>query len=166
MTTTEKLGRLEAVVDGDAQRRTVVLRGRLDESAALSARATAWAAPEVTVDTGEVAFINSIGVREWMRLLRGLDDAGARVKLVRCAEVIIEQINMIDDARGNAEVVSFHAPYQCTGCGLETSALLVVADHLDQLRAMEAPPIACPDCKQAMELYEVPEKFFTFLVDG
>lgn len=166
MSTTEKLGRLEAVVDGDAQARTIRLVGRLDESAALSARAAAWAAPSVTLDTAEVAFINSIGVREWMRLLRGLADAGAQVQLVRCAEVIIEQINMIDDARGNAEVVSFHAPYQCTGCGLETSTLLVVADHLPSLRKMEAPAIACPDCRQAMELYEVPEKFFTFLLDS
>jgi len=164
--TTEKLGRLEAVVDGTTQARTIVLRGRLDETAALSARAAAWAAPAVTLDTGEVTFINSIGVREWMRLLRGLADAGAKVKLVRCAEVIIEQINMIDDARGNAEVVSFHAPYQCTGCGLETSSLLVVADHLASLQRMEAPALACPDCQQAMELYEVPEKFFTFLLDA
>lgn len=163
--TTEKLGRLEAVVDGDGQRRTITLRGRLDESAALSARAAAWAAPDVTIDTGEVAFINSIGVREWMRLLRGLMDAGAKIALVRCAEVIIEQINMIDDAKAGAEVLSFHAPYQCTGCGLEASMLLVVADHLESLRKMEAPAMACPDCRQAMELYEVPEKFFTFLVD-
>ncbi len=163
--TTEKLGRLEAVVDGDARTRTITLRGRLDETAALSARAAAWAAPEVTIDTAEVAFINSIGVREWMRLLRGLNDAGAKVKLLRCAEVIIEQINMIDDARGGAEVLSFHAPYECTKCGLEASMLIDVAEHLAQLRKMEAPARACPDCTQPMELYEVPEKFFTFLLD-
>jgi predicted RNA-binding Zn-ribbon protein involved in translation (DUF1610 family)/anti-anti-sigma regulatory factor len=160
----ETLGRLEAAVDGDASQRRIELRGRIDEASPLSTRAEAWASREVVIDTAAVVFINSIGVREWMRLLRGLVDRGARVVLERCAEVIIEQINMITDARGSAEVRSFHAPYQCPGCGLETSALLDVARHGDAMRRMEAPAVPCPDCGQAMELYEVPERFFTFLV--
>lgn len=165
MTITEKLGRLEATVADAGSARTITLRGRIDESTNLSARAAAWATPTVTIDTEGVTFINSIGVREWMRLLRGLADAGSKVTLVKCAEVLIEQINMIDEARAGADVVSFHAPYQCTKCGLEASMLLVVAEHGPALRRMEAPNLPCPDCKQAMELYEVPEKFFTFLVD-
>jgi hypothetical protein len=99
-----------------------------------------------------------------MRLLRGLADAGAAVRLERCAEVLIEQINMIDEAGGAAEVVSFQAPYQCTACGLEASMLLEVAPHLDAMRRMEPPPQTCPECGQPMELYELPEKFFSFLV--
>jgi hypothetical protein len=161
---TETLGRIEAVIEGDAAHRKIVLRGRIDESAPLSSRAEAWAAKEVTIDTAEVTFINSIGVREWMRLLRGLVERGAKVQLDRCAEVIIEQINMIIDARGSAQVRSFHAPYQCTGCGLESSMLLDVATHGDAMRQMQAPTLPCPDCGQSMELYEVPERFFTFLV--
>jgi len=108
-------------------------------------------------------FINSIGVREWMRLLRGLTDRGARVRLERCAEVIIEQINMIDEALGQAEVLSFHAPYQCPECGLEASMLIEVAPHAAAMRRMEAPVMACPDCGKEMELFEIPEKFFSFL---
>lgn len=160
---TEKLGSMEAIVEGDGQARKVVLRGRLDETAVLSGRVAAWRADLVTIDTAEVGFINSIGVREWMRLVRGLTDRGAKIRLERCAEVIIEQINMIDEARGSAEVVSFHAPYQCTGCGLEMSMLLDVARHGAAMRAMKPPPMTCPDCGQPMELYEMPEKFFSFL---
>jgi len=161
---TERLGRLEAVIDGNSTSRRVALRGRLDESAGVSARATAWAAAEVVLDTADVSFINSIGVREWLRLLRGLAEANARVRLERCAEVIIEQINMIPDARGTAEVISFHAPYQCSVCGLEASMLLDVHRHGASMRRMQAPPMTCPDCGQPMDLYEVPEKFFSFLV--
>jgi hypothetical protein len=163
MSASEKLGRVEARLSGDQVTRKIVLIGRLDETTPLSTRAEAWTAREVTIDTAMVGFINSIGVREWMRLLRGLSDRGAAVRLERCAEVIIEQINMIDDARGKAEVVSFHAPYQCTGCGLETSVLLDVAAEGEAMRRMEAPPKACPDCGKPMELFEVPEKFFSFL---
>jgi hypothetical protein len=159
----ETIGRIEAQVEGDRRARRVILRGRLDESAPLAARAEAWAATEVAIDTAGVAFINSIGVREWMRLLRGLGARGARIRLERCAMVIIEQINMIEDARGSAEVASFHAPYQCTGCGLEASMLLDLADHGAAMRRMEAPAMTCPDCGQAMELFEIPEKFFSFL---
>jgi len=162
--TTETLGRLTATVEGDATSRRVSLRGRLDESTGLSSRATAWTAAEVTLDTAAVTFINSIGVREWLRLLRAFADAGVRVRLERCAEVIIEQINMIPDARGTAEVVSFHAPYQCGACGLEAPMLLEVARHAASMREMRAPPMTCPDCGQTMELYEVPERFFSFLM--
>jgi len=161
---TEKLGRLEATVDGDATARRIALRGRLDESSGLSKRTADWTAATVTLDTAEVSFINSIGVREWIRLLRGLADAGAKVRLERCAEVIAEQFNMIPDARGTAEVVSLHAPYACTVCGLETSMLLEVDRHGASMRRMQAPAMTCPDCGQPMELYEVPEKFFSFLV--
>lgn len=166
-TTTRRLGRLDVQVDRTATGCVVTLAGQIDDQAALEAVAAELPverAGEVVIDLDGVRFINSIGVREWMRLLRGLVDRGARVVLERCAEVIIEQINMITDARGSAEVRSFHAPYQCPGCGLETSALLDVARHGDAMRRMEAPAVPCPDCGQAMELYEVPERFFTFLV--
>jgi hypothetical protein len=160
----ERLGRLEARVEGDAASRKIALRGKLDESSPISGRVEAWAAGEVVVDTAEVVFINSIGVREWMRLIRGLTDRGSKVRLDRCAEVIIEQINMIDEAKGGAEVVSFHAPYQCTACGLEASMLIDVRSNAATMRRMEAPAMSCPDCGKPMELYELPEKFFSFLV--
>ena len=163
MSEVERLGRLEARVDGDAAARTIVLSGRIDEAANLSGRVDTWSAGQVTVDSAAVTFINSIGVREWMRLIRGLGQRGSKIRLVRCAEVIIEQINMIDDARGDAEVTSFHAPYQCTGCGLEASMLLDVDAEGSLMRRMQAPSRTCPDCGQPMELYEVPEKFFSFL---
>lgn len=161
---TDTLGRLEVAVTGDATRRHLAMRGRIDESSPLSTRLAAWRADVVEIDTAGVAFINSIGVREWMRLLRGLADGGAHVRLERCAEVIIEQINMIEEARGGAEVVSFHAPYQCTACGHEASPVLEVAEHGDAMRRMAPPPMPCPECRQVMELYEVPERFFSFLV--
>lgn len=159
----ERLGRLDARISGDAVARRIVLSGRLDESAPVSERAAAWSAEQVTLDTAEVTFINSIGVREWLRLLRGLGERGARVRLERCAEVLIEQINMIPDARGTADVISFHAPYLCPGCGLEASMLLEVGEHRAEMARMAAPPRQCPDCGKPMELYEVPEKFFSFL---
>jgi hypothetical protein len=161
--TAERLGRIEVGVTGDANARRIVLLGRLDETVPLGERAGAWAARTVTIDTAGVTFINSIGVREWMRLLRGLADRGASIRLERCAEVIIEQINMIDDAGAGAEVVSFHAPYACDHCGLETSVLLDVAKDGAVMRSMKTPPATCPECGGAMELYEVPEKFFLFL---
>lgn len=161
--TAERLGRLEVRVEGDAASRRIALRGKIDEMSPISDRVDAWAAREVIVDTAEVVFINSIGVREWMRLIRGLTGRGAKVRLDRCAEVIIEQINMIDEAKGGAEVISFHAPYQCSSCGLEASMLIDVVSHAATMRRMEAPAMSCPDCNRPMELYETPEKFFSFL---
>jgi hypothetical protein len=162
----EKVGHVEIEIGGDSRERRVVLRGRFDETAELATRASSWAAPKMTIDTADITFINSIGVREWMRLLRALGEHGAKLRLERVAEVIIEQINMIEDARGSAEVMSFHAPYVCNACGLEASMLVDVGKDGAAMRRMETPAQSCPDCGKAMELYEVPEKFFSFLVLG
>ena len=165
MTKTQTRGKLEVRVDGDATARRVTLSGRIDEAAHLDALVADVVAAEVTIDTGGVFFLNSIGVRDWMRLLRGLDQKGARVVLEACSEPLVAQLNLIPNARGKALVSSLHAPYLCDGCGLDTAMLLAVAAHAAELRAMKPPVLRCPECGAAMHLADLPERYFTFLAE-
>jgi anti-anti-sigma regulatory factor len=158
-------GKLEVTIEGDATARRVVLVGRIDESAHLDALAAALAARELTIDSSGVAFLNSIGVRDWIRLMRGLIDHGAKVVLEACSEPIVNQLNMIPAARAGVEISSVHVPYLCDACGLDASMLLPVQAYAADLRAMKAPTLRCPECGGAMTLADLPERYFTFLID-
>ena len=153
---------LTVEVSGDAERRRLVVRGRLDESAALARNVPAWTAREVVIDSGELAAINSIGIREWMHFLAGLVAAGASVVHERCAEPLVEQMCFIPAVRGGGAVRSFFAPYLCS-CGHEASVLLDVATHRAALEALAAPPQPCPRCGASMGLADLPERWFAFL---
>jgi hypothetical protein len=157
-------GKLEVTIDGDAARRRVVLAGRIDEAVHLDELVDEIAAREVVINTAGVYFLNSVGVRDWIRLLRGLDGHGAAVVLEACSEPLVAQLNLIPNARGKAIIRSLHAPYLCDACGLDAAMLLPVEPHVDALRAMQPPPVACPECGGAMHMADLPERYFTFLV--
>ena len=150
-------GRLSITQSGDR----ITLRGRLDDAAPLSSLATNELSRQLVLDTGGITFVNSIGIREWMRLLRTLQEAGIKVVLENVADVLITQMNMIPEARGEATIASFHALYACEGCGAEATPLVEVAPHRAELMAMKAPSMVCGECGGRMELGDYPERYLT-----
>lgn len=156
-------GRLEIEYTASDSGHEVVFDGQIDERSKLVDFVEQLSAGQVAINLEKVSFINSVGVREWIRMLRKLDDKQHAVRLRRCSEAMIHQVNMIVEAKGNAEVDSFYAPYQCDECGFESSMCIDVGSHEAMLRRMEAPQLACPECKAAMEFNEIPERYFLFL---
>jgi anti-anti-sigma regulatory factor len=158
-------GRLEVAIEGDASSRRVTLVGRIDEAAHVDELAPEIAAKEVVIDTAGVYFMNSVGVRDWIKLLRALDEKRAAIVLEGCSEPMVSQLNLIPNARGNASVSSLHAPYLCDACGLDTAMLLPIDAYADELRAMKPPVLRCPECGGSMRLADLPERYFTFLAE-
>jgi len=156
-------GSLTVAVSGDPDQRRLVFRGRLDETVLLVSQVELWTARRVVLDTAELAFINSIGIREWMHFLAALTRSGAAVFHERCSEPLVEQMCFIPAVRGGGVVRSFHAPFVCSGCGAESTALIDVETHRASLVAMKAPPLPCPSCTHPMDLADLPERLFAFL---
>lgn len=154
---------LAVTVSGDDTERHLSIRGRLDEAAPLVRHVPAWTARTVVIDSSEITFINSIGIREWMHFVAALTAAGATVVHERCAEPLVEQMCFIPAVRGGGDVRSFHAPYACAACGHEQSVLIDVARYRAQLARLEAPPATCRACGQPLALADVPERWFAFL---
>ncbi len=151
-----KIGRLEIEVSGSR----VVLTGRIDDSATTLGDLLVHVPPgDVVLDTSGVTFINSIGMREWMRLIRALRDRG-RVTFERVADVLITQMNLIPEFKG-VDVASFHAQYLCPACGVEDTPVIDVATHGAALRTMQAPKMPCPECGAAMDLADFPERYLS-----
>jgi eukaryotic-like serine/threonine-protein kinase len=140
----------------------LVLTGVIDESARLG-ELVPNSPGTLRLDLAGVSFINSLGVREWIRFLANAADAGVTVELARVSEPLIQQLNMIVAARGQAVVLSFYAPYACDACGREDSLLVELAAHRDRLLAGEAPPAVCAECGAAMVFNDFPQRYFLFL---
>jgi hypothetical protein len=117
----------------------------------------------LVLDLGGVTFINSLGIREWIRMQQVAADSRIAIELLRVAEPIIHQLNIMPAARGVSIVTSFFAPYLCDDCDQEHTILLDVRMHGAQLAKQRAPAMKCPDCGREMEFADPPDLYFMFL---
>src|SRR4051794_26264483 len=117
----------------------------------------------LVLDLGGIRFINSIGVREWIRLQQAAAKASVQLELHRVAVVLVHQFNIVPATRGFAQIRSFFAPYVCDECDAEHDLLLDDHVHHDELKDRVPPPMKCPACKQLMQFRDPPEIYLMFL---
>ncbi|HEY5946699.1 MAG TPA: hypothetical protein VIV40_14450, partial [Kofleriaceae bacterium] len=77
---------------GDGQ---LLLSGAIDETAGLMELLGRASGGRLVLDLAGVTFINSLGVRDWIRMQAAATQGGVQIELRRVAEVIIHQLNMI-----------------------------------------------------------------------
>jgi anti-anti-sigma regulatory factor len=142
----------------------LVLAGAIDETAALSGLLPRARGGRLVLDLAGVTFINSLGVRDWIRMQAAAQQAGLAVELRRVSEPLVHQLNMIIATRGAAQVTSFYAPYACDACGREESLLVDAVAQRERLLRLEPPPMACPECSATMAFNDFPERYFSFLL--
>ncbi|MEP6863527.1 MAG: hypothetical protein ABJE66_23080 [Deltaproteobacteria bacterium] len=140
------------------------LSGSIDETSALVELLARAQGSLLVLDLAGVTFINSLGVRDWIRLQSEASRQHIAIELRRVSEPIIHQLNMIIATRGNSRVASFYAPYACDACGREESLLIDVAANAVGLANLVAPAMPCPECGAQMAFNDFPERYFSFLV--
>lgn len=148
------------VQPGDGQ---LLLSGAIDETAGLMDLLARAQGGRLVLDLGGVTFINSLGVRDWIRMQAAATQGQLQIELRRVAEVIVHQLNMIIATRGTARVTSFFAPYACDRCGREESLLIDAVAHAAQLAQLQAPAMPCPECGEPMAFNDFPERYFSFV---
>ncbi|HMG22049.1 MAG TPA: hypothetical protein VK607_12050 [Kofleriaceae bacterium] len=152
-----RIGRLEVELAGAR----AVLVGRLDDTVQLAELAARLPAGDTVLETSGVAFVNSIGMREWVQLIRALRARGA-VTLEAVSDRLMVQMNLLVEFRaGGVRIVSFHAACMCPACGREATPLIDAVAHAAELRAQRAPRLPCPECGAAMELADFPERYLS-----
>jgi anti-anti-sigma regulatory factor len=155
----ETRGRMTITETGDA----LVLAGAIDETAALHELPARARNGKLVLDLAQVTFINSLGVRDWIRMQAAAQQHGIAVELRRVAEPLVHQLNMIIATRGNAHVTSFFAPYACDACGREDSLLIDAVANAAGLARLEPPAMVCPECHARMAFNDFPERYFSFV---
>ena len=158
----ETRGRMTITEQGDA----LVLAGSIDETAAVGELLAKAAGNRLVLDLAGIQFINSLGVRDWIRMQAAASKSGLAIELRRVSEVVVHQLNMIIATRGNSKVSSFFAPYACDACGREESFLIDAVANATLLGSMQAPKLPCPECKAEMAFNDFPERYFSFLTPG
>jgi anti-anti-sigma regulatory factor len=144
----------------------LVLSGAIDETAGLMDLLGRAENGSLVLDLAGVTFINSLGVRDWIRMQAQATQRGVKMELRRVAEVLIHQLNMIIATRGTARVTSFFAPYACDRCGREESLVVDAVANAAQLAQLQPPPMTCPECGGQMAFNDFPERYFSFLSGG
>jgi anti-anti-sigma regulatory factor len=140
------------------------LSGAIDETSALTELLARAQGGRLVLDLAGVTFINSLGVRDWIRMQGEATRQGIAIELRRVSEPIIHQLNMIIATRGTAQVTSFYAPYACDACGREESLLIDAVANGAGLANLVAPAMPCPECAAQMAFNDFPERYFSFLV--
>jgi len=149
------MSRLTITITGNR----VTLAGRIDETAQLAQLVPHLPAGALVIDPEGVTFVNSVGMREWIRFLRAARD-GREVALERVADVLMTQMNLIGELRG-LPIRSFHAQYECGACGAEAQPLVDAVAHRDAVDRLALPGFPCPECAAAMELADFPERYLS-----
>ena len=141
----------------------LTLAGVIDETANLARLVDHASDGQLVLDLAGITFINSLGIRNWIRMQQAAEAAKLRIELRRVAEPIVHQLNIMPAARGVSIVTSFYATYVCDDCDGESPMLIDVRTHGANLARMRAPAATCPDCNHDMQLAESPELYFMFL---
>lgn len=111
--------RIESRKEGAEMR--AALAGALDEETSLSGL-SAQDCADMTVDLEGLTAINSIGIREWIRWVKGLGAVKLRVRA--CPRVFVDQINMVAGMLPEGAIVeSFYVPYHCEEQDAEIAVL-------------------------------------------
>lgn len=107
--------------------------------------------------------LNSIGVREWILLMRKISEQSQQTVTFReCSIELVDQINMIPEVLAEGVVESFQAPYFCD-CGNETSKLLI-SDDVYINGCIKPPPEFDCECGSKLEFDAIEECYFQFLL--
>ena len=156
---TDTIGRMTITAQGDV----LVLGGSIDDAAELHGLLARARGGRLVLDLAAVTFINSLGVRDWIRMQAAAQKAQLAVELRRVSEPLVHQLNMIIATRGAATVTSFFAPYACDACGREESLIIDAVANGPQLAQLQPPPMTCPECGAQMAFNDFPERYFSFL---
>ena len=153
-----KRAEVEVVAVDDAA--LVRIRGMLDEHfpgfGDISART-------VVIDIQGVRFITSFGVRQWLRAMSAIPPTATHVYLAGCPRIFVEQLNMILNFGGTAQILTLLAPYRCTSCGNETDESIDAVAHAGEILQGKIPEPACRKCNGKLALDELPEMYFACL---
>ena len=116
-------------------------------------------APVLVLDLSQVRRINSAGVREWVNFVAELGRQGRLLVFESCSVAVVQQLNMVVDFRGGAQVRSILLPYYCGTCDAERLQLLDVSGASPTLATV----LPCATCGESMEFDDLPESYLSFL---
>ncbi|MBA3500702.1 MAG: serine/threonine protein kinase [Myxococcota bacterium] len=150
---------LEQTTDGDV----VVVRvaGLVDER--FAGFGEIGHAKTIVIDVSGMARMTSFGVRQWMKGMEALPKSVTERYLLGCPMFFVDQLNMVLNFGGGAQILTATAPYSCSSCGAESGEVIDLIGERGVIARGAAPERRCSSCNGKLELEESPESYFTFV---
>ncbi len=118
---------------------------------------------DVTLDLSGIHALNSCGIREWIKWIKGVP-AAVRIIFENCPKVVVDQMNMVDGFLPKGALVSsFFTPYFCEGCDSVKPVLFRSGAEFSHGKLAPPKEILCDKCRKPMELDVIETKYFKFL---
>jgi hypothetical protein len=125
---------------------------------------------DLSIDFGQVTYINSAGVRRWVKWMWAIEKERAELNFYihRCSTRIIRQILAVSSFVPKKTVVkSFFAPYFCEKDSETLVKLFVVEswfqNEIQSLSKKLHELVKCPKCGQPMEFDALVEDYFKLI---
>jgi anti-anti-sigma regulatory factor len=142
----------------------VVIVGPINEEAEVHlSKLNDTLAKTVVINFRQVSYINSLGVRAWINFMR--DVSGRKLIFEECTPEIVNQINMIPNFKGNAEIKSVYGTFFCNSCNNTQEEIFEAGKSFPNPPEFSVNIPKCKTCNSAdVEFEEVEDSFFAFLL--
>jgi hypothetical protein len=150
---------IEIAKEGDKVLAT--LKGSIDEDANFKTVDVAGA-PGVVLNLEGISAINSVGIREWIKWIKGFPPT-TQITIKNCPKIIVDQINMVSGFLPPGTVIeSFFVPYYADDSGEEK---MVLFTNGKEFRGgdVSAPESVKDSGGKDMEMDVIEAKYFKFL---
>ena len=154
-------GNLELRLENTPEATCIHMAGVIDERFA-AAQLLQNLAPVTILDLDGIKRITSFGVRQWSDAMKSLPATVKHLYLVRCPPCFVDQLNMVLNFGGRAEILTATAIYFCDKCQEERPVRIDVLADRAQIGSGQAPPATCPTCKEPLQLEDDPAQYFRF----
>jgi anti-anti-sigma regulatory factor len=162
-TVTDQSNKLEVEKVADATITCLRFRGTINEQFEGKKLASQLKTKILVLDMADVQKISSFGIREWTQFMSIVDKTVPKTYVVGASPKVINQLSMVANFMGKAQVFSFYAPYRCDYCEADRLVLLNVDRDRDSIKKLKAPERACETCGNPEYFDEDPVAFFTSL---
>src|SRR5882672_6507469 len=117
----------------------------------------------IVINVSAMTRMTSFGVRQWLKGMDALPKTVQDLYLLGCPTFFVDQLNMVLNFGGSAQVLTVVAPYTCPACGQESGETVdVLAEH-SALAKGGVPEKPCARCGGKLEFDETPESYFAFI---
>ena len=117
----------------------------------------------VVLNVSGMTRMTSFGVRQWLKGMDALPRTITQLYLLGCPTFFVDQLNMVLNFGGAAQVLTVIAPYTCPSCGVESGETIDVLADRAALAKGGTPEKECSRCSGRLEFDETPESYFSFI---
>ncbi len=117
----------------------------------------------VVINVSGMTRMTSFGVRQWLKGMDALPKSISDLYLLGCPTFFVDQLNMVLNFGGAAQILTVIAPYTCPSCGVESGETIDVLAERAALAKGGVSEKECARCGGKLEFDETPESYFSFV---